>query len=132
MLTQQSNRDPHAAMQSAMDGLANNGYNYNISAIDVGKLVNSGDAAIQSFEQLPLSTPGLFNFPLCVVTNLQDMPDSLQINQDYYHMQGGANQNNPCSCADFNFTVPGTGEVQFFRDYVTANIAKYALCQTSG
>lgn len=116
-------------MESAMNGMADHGYNYNLSDVDFGSLIQSGSAtALQAFTELPLSTEGLFTFPVRVTTSLQDMPDNVQIEQDYYHTGGGSTQNNPCSCANFTFTVPETGQVQAFTDYVTANVRDYAAC----
>ncbi|KAK4693324.1 hypothetical protein P7C71_g4059, partial [Lecanoromycetidae sp. Uapishka_2] len=114
-------------MESAMNGMADHGYGYNISSLDFGTLIQQGDAALQTFEQIPFNTSGLFNFPLCVVTDLGQLPDSSQIARDYYNEYGGAIYDNPCECVNFNYTVPGTGQVQFFKDYVTQNIIKEVI-----
>lgn len=112
-----------------MDGLAEHGYGYNLSAVNLPKLLQQGNAALQDFKDLPLSTPGLFNLPVCVVTDLGMMPDSGQVQEDY--LTKSDVWTNPCECGNFNITVPG-GEKQFFKDHVNKAIYHAIICDTAG
>lgn len=75
--------DAHAFVQSSLYGYAQYGFNYNLTNIDFANILNKGSkAAIDSWKTLPLSTPGLFNVPVCEVFDLAFIPGNDQVQQD--------------------------------------------------
>lgn len=67
--------DAHAMVASVLGGYAEHGFGYNLTNINFANILNKGAGeAIDSWKTLPLSTPGLFNLPVCVMTNMMDIP----------------------------------------------------------
>ncbi len=110
---------PHDAMQSSMDGLSQHGFGYNLTAVDFPSLLQQGQGALDSFTTLPLSTPGLFNLAVCVVTDLAEIPGADQVKSDM-GIPNGFSIANPCQCAVSNVTVGG--RTQMFVDNVSQAI----------
>ncbi|KAL8663363.1 MAG: hypothetical protein Q9168_008103, partial [Polycauliona sp. 1 TL-2023] len=67
--------DAHAMMSSALVGFGDNGFGYNLTNIDFGTVLNTGSAdALKEWTTRPLDTPGLFNLPVCILTNFMELP----------------------------------------------------------
>ncbi|KAL8692929.1 MAG: hypothetical protein Q9218_002130 [Villophora microphyllina] len=67
--------DAHAMVSSTITGFAQHGFNFNLTNLDFGNILNKGSqAAIDTWKTLPLSTPGLFNLPVCVLTSIMEIP----------------------------------------------------------
>ncbi|KAL8704927.1 MAG: hypothetical protein Q9201_001922 [Fulgogasparrea decipioides] len=75
--------DSHAMVESSLYGYAEHGFNYNLTNIDFSRLLTEGSQeAIDQWKTLPLSTPGLFNLPVCQIYDLQDVPGGSQVQRD--------------------------------------------------
>ena len=73
----------HDMVASSLDGYSQHGFNYNLTNIDFSSILNKGSqAAIDQWKTLPLSTPGLFNLPVCVITGTADVPGGAQVQND--------------------------------------------------
>ena len=67
--------DAQAFVDSAVTGFGEHGFGYNLTNLDFSTILNKGSQeAIDQWKTLPLSTPGLFNIPVCVLTNMMDLP----------------------------------------------------------
>ncbi|KAL8662060.1 MAG: hypothetical protein Q9202_005034 [Teloschistes flavicans] len=65
----------HDMVNSAVTGFADYGFNYNLTNMDFSNVLNKGSQeAIDTWKTLPLSTPGLFNIPVCVLSDMMDLP----------------------------------------------------------
>ena len=117
--------NPHDAMQSSMDGLTQHGFGYNLTAVDFPSLLQQGEGALNTFTTLPLSTPGIFNIPVCVVTDLAQMPGAGQVMTDM-GITEGFRMVNPCECKSSNITVGG--QTQMFIDNVSQGIKDAVNC----
>ena len=66
---------PRDFVASAVTGFAEHGFGYNLTNINFSDILNKGSQeAIEQWKTLPLSTPGLFNLPVCTATVFQDIP----------------------------------------------------------
>lgn len=73
----------HDMVASALDGYAEHGFNYNLTNVDFSGILNKGSQdALNTWKRLPLSTPGLFNIPVCIIDDLMDVPGGTQIGRD--------------------------------------------------
>ncbi len=102
-----------------MDGLSQHGFGYKLTAVDFSNLLQQGQGALDSFTALPLSTPGLFNLVICVVTDLAEIPGADQVMSDM-GISDGFRIANPCQCGVTNVTVNGL--TQMFVDNVSQAI----------
>lgn len=75
--------DSHAMVASIVGGYGEHGFNYNLTNIDFSTVLNKGSQeAIDTWKTLPLSTPGLFNIPVCVLDDMMDIPGGTQVATD--------------------------------------------------
>ncbi|KAL9010325.1 MAG: hypothetical protein Q9173_004734 [Seirophora scorigena] len=118
--------DSHAFVESAVSAYAEHGFNYNLTDVDFSGLLNKGSQeAINQWKTLPLSTPGLFNIPVCEISSMSDIPGSLQVAIDM-GVAGGTHNHNPKSCTFSNTTA--SGAEQLFCDNVSPQIKKAVGC----
>lgn len=67
--------DPHDMVASAVIGYGDHGFGYNLTSIKFDNILNKGSQeAIDTWKTLPLSTPGMFNLPVCVIRATSDIP----------------------------------------------------------
>ncbi|KAL8686708.1 MAG: hypothetical protein Q9218_006921 [Villophora microphyllina] len=96
--------DSHAMMESAIMGYGDHGFNYNLTNMDFSNILNKGSQqAIDQWKTLPLSTPGLFNLPVCQVYDLKNIPGGGQVQADMESTRYGAHYNDPC-CTTANYS----------------------------
>lgn len=70
-------------VESSVNAYAEHGFNYNLTNIDFSNILNKGSQeAIDQWKTLPLSTPGLFNLPVCEVPGLEFIPGGDQVQID--------------------------------------------------
>ncbi|KAL8733366.1 MAG: hypothetical protein Q9166_002190 [cf. Caloplaca sp. 2 TL-2023] len=118
--------DAHAMMESSLYSYAEHGFDYNLTNVDFSSILSKGSQeAIDQWKTLPLSTPGLFNIPVCEIPNMAWIPRGHQVQSDMgdntgYHVQ------DPCVCQYSNITS-GAG-VQMFVDHVTDKVKKSVQC----
>ncbi|KAL8826951.1 MAG: hypothetical protein Q9170_007206 [Blastenia crenularia] len=75
--------DSHAMVDSAVSGFGQHGFGYNLTNIDFSTVLNKGSQeALDTWKTLPLSTPGLFNIPVCILSDMMDVPGGGQIAKD--------------------------------------------------
>ena len=117
--------NPHDAMQSSMDGLSQHGFGYNLTDVDFSQLLQQGEGTLNPFTTLPLSTPGLSNIPVCVITDLSQLPGADQEMTDN-HISDGYRFVNPYQCKTSNVTV--NGQTQMFIDNVSEGIKNAVNC----
>lgn len=117
--------NPHDALQSSMDGLSQHGFNYNLTDVDFSTLLSQGEGALNTFTTLPLSTPGLFNIPVCVVSDLSQLPGADQEMTDN-DIANGYRFVNPCQCKTSNITV--NGQTQMFIDNASDGVKNAVDC----
>ncbi|KAL8710171.1 MAG: hypothetical protein Q9220_005254 [cf. Caloplaca sp. 1 TL-2023] len=118
--------DSHDMVSSAVTGFAEHGFGYNLTNIDFSKVLQGGSQqAIDTWKTLPLSTPGLFNIPVCVLSNMMDVPGGGQIAKDID--KDAVFSKDPFSCATSNSTATGAK----FCDNVSDAIKKAVGCPTS-
>ncbi|KAL8627638.1 hypothetical protein Q9189_006661 [Teloschistes chrysophthalmus] len=97
--------DAHAFMESAVYGYGDHGFNYNLTSLDFSSILNKGSqAAIDQWKTLPLSTPGLFNIPVCQIYDLAYVPGGGQVQADMESTRYGAHYNDPCTCVTANYS----------------------------
>ncbi|KAI4184847.1 MAG: hypothetical protein L6R41_004482 [Letrouitia leprolyta] len=73
----------HDMVASSVNAYAEHGFHYNLTNIDFANILNKGSQeAIDQWKTLPLSTPGLFNLPVCEIPGLEYVPGSLQVQTD--------------------------------------------------
>lgn len=135
--------DSHAFVDSAVSGYGEHGFGYNLTNLDFSSILNKGSQeAIDQWKTLPLSTPGLFNIPVCVLTNMMDLPGGGTVATDvsrYYPLlllaqlsilimrQMGKDavfRPDPYSCVGSNYTATGAK----FCDNVSPAIKKAIGC----
>ncbi len=60
-------------LEPTVSGYAAHGFGYNLTNTKVSSILNRGSKeAIDQWKSLPLSTPGLSNIPVCVLSNMMD------------------------------------------------------------
>ncbi|KAL8666202.1 MAG: hypothetical protein Q9202_001709 [Teloschistes flavicans] len=97
--------DAHAFVESAVVGYGDHGFNYNLTSMDFSSILNKGSqAAIDQWKTLPLSTPGLFNIPVCQVYDLAYIPGGGQVQADMESTRYGSHYKDPCSCVTANYS----------------------------
>ncbi|KAL8790072.1 MAG: hypothetical protein Q9213_000774 [Squamulea squamosa] len=73
----------HDFVSSAVTGFGEHGFGYNLTNIKFDDLLKQGSQeAIDQWKRLPLSTPGLFNIPVCILTDMMDLPGGGQVATD--------------------------------------------------
>ncbi|KAL8655973.1 MAG: hypothetical protein Q9226_002835 [Calogaya cf. arnoldii] len=73
----------HDMVASLVTDFADHGFGYNITNVDFSTILNKGSHdALESWKLLPLSTPGLFNLPVFVMSNMMDIPGGEQPSHD--------------------------------------------------
>lgn len=64
-----------AFVASAVTGFAEHGFGYNLTNINFTDILNKRlREAIEQWETLPLSAPGLFSLPVRTATNFHNIP----------------------------------------------------------
>ncbi|KAL8864264.1 MAG: hypothetical protein Q9174_007413, partial [Haloplaca sp. 1 TL-2023] len=118
----------HAYVESSVYGYAEYGFNYNLTNINFGDLLQGGSQeAIEQWKTLPLSTPGLFNTPVCEIFDMVFLPNALQVQKDMGISKHGVNYADPCYCKYSNSTAGG--ETAMFLDNVGPAIKKAVDCK---
>lgn len=75
--------DAHAMMESSIYGYAEHGYDYNLTSVNFQDILSKGSQeAKEQWKTMPLSTPGLFNLPLCEIPNLAFVTGGEQVQLD--------------------------------------------------
>ncbi len=73
----------HDMVESAVTAFAEHGFGYNLTNIDFSSILKGGSqAAINTWKTLPLTTLGLFNIPVCTISDVKDVPGGGQIAKD--------------------------------------------------
>ena len=111
--------DPLEVMQSSVTAYLTEGFNYNATQNIVSKLItdHNNTVAQQAITSLEPKTPGMFNVPVCRITDLAALP-----------IRGGKKGNSvqhiACTCLSnaANYTNAQTGNVTFFRDFASQAI----------
>ncbi|KAL8651301.1 MAG: hypothetical protein Q9226_004769 [Calogaya cf. arnoldii] len=115
--------DPHAFVESTLTGFGEHGFGYNLTNIDFDSILDRGSqAAIDNWKALPLSTPGLFNIPVCRLTNMMDLPGGGTPATDMG--KDAVFRPDPLSCVGSNSTATGAK----FCDNVSPEIKKAIGC----
>ncbi|KAJ5183390.1 hypothetical protein N7492_001006 [Penicillium capsulatum] len=125
-------------LSSSLSGQTNHGFNYTFLDQDIGDIVaKEGMAGAQRmFGDVNLRTPGLFTVPVCVTSDLVNIPGVGRVMMDKKNGHGDtsseAHSTDPCSCKSYTETT--SGEEQSFTDYVSDNIADSfgPSCKVSG
>ncbi|KAL8930180.1 MAG: hypothetical protein Q9208_000797 [Pyrenodesmia sp. 3 TL-2023] len=66
---------PHDMVVSTVTAFAEHGFDYNITNVDYSNILNRGSQdAFDMWKTLPLTTVGLFNIPVCILSNIKDVP----------------------------------------------------------
>ncbi|KAL8627500.1 hypothetical protein Q9189_006790 [Teloschistes chrysophthalmus] len=113
----------HDMVSSAVTGFGQYGFHYNLTNIDFGNVLNKGSQdAINTWKTLPLSTPGLFNLPVCVLSNMMEIPGGATVATDIG--KDATFRTDPFSCVSSNSTATGAK----FCDNVSPAIKKAIGC----
>ncbi|KAJ5171819.1 hypothetical protein N7492_004412 [Penicillium capsulatum] len=128
--------EPLDIMKSAMAGQSQYGFNHTKLDSNLAEGLtetNAGDFA-EKFENMPFSEPGLFTIPLCVVTDLVDIPGVGQVFMDQEGQQGSAqyfHNTDPC-CKNFKAKFKN-GTEGAFVDFVDDDVKKaVSSCNLKG
>ncbi|KAL8774447.1 MAG: hypothetical protein Q9209_000820 [Squamulea sp. 1 TL-2023] len=114
----------HDFVSSAVTGFGEHGFGYNLTNIRFDDLLTQGSQeAIEQWKRLPLSTPGLFNIPVCILTDMMDLPGGTQVARDIG--KDAVFRTDPYSCAKSNYTATGAK----FCDNVSPSIKKAVGCK---
>ncbi|KAL8753484.1 MAG: hypothetical protein Q9199_005012 [Rusavskia elegans] len=115
--------DSHAFVDSAVTGYGQHGFGFNLTNLDFSSILNKGSQeAIDQWKTLPLSTPGLFNIPVCVLTDMMDIPGGTTVATDMD--KDAVFRPDPYSCVRSNYTATGAK----FCDNVSPAIKKAIGC----
>jgi len=120
---------------SALWGHQKYGLNYTLPEKEAETMTARGLAgAATSFTEsdLAFDYPGLFNLPVCVLSELSNVPGIGQIMKDIGKSQFQWEYEDPCSCSGYTYQAPDSKESLSFRDVVSDKVRKsLAECNTN-
>ncbi|KAL8744032.1 MAG: hypothetical protein Q9184_008044, partial [Pyrenodesmia sp. 2 TL-2023] len=75
--------ESHDMVVSAVAAFAEHGFGYDLHNVDYSNILNKGSQeALDTWKTLPLTTLGLFNIPVCIISDIKDVPGGVQIAKD--------------------------------------------------
>lgn len=112
---------------SSLWGHQKYGFNYTLLDKEAELVTANGLAdATTSFTQqdLAFDYPGLFNLPVCVLSDLTTVPGVGQVLHDMGKLNFPVEIKNPCECSGYNYQAPGSQQSLKFMDVVTDKVKK--------
>ncbi|KAJ5178689.1 hypothetical protein N7492_001899 [Penicillium capsulatum] len=114
-------------LTSSVMGQGDHGFNYTVFDRDfMHDLNHVTEKSTQRFyEDLPVNSPGLYNLPVCVVTDIVNIPDIGQVMEDIdgFHQSDGDYLHSPDPCSCGHYTAKDLqGKKRKFTDFVSSKV----------
>lgn len=115
------NSAPQDVITSSLASYLPYGYDYNFTSPDITAEFAKGNMKpLESLKDLKPTSPGVFNLPVCVITNLIYIP-GCTISDWPNHGGWDPCITQPGICQSAKWTGPD-GSVQYFKDHVSKNL----------